>query len=382
MADVKWIKITTDVFDDEKILLIESLPEADSIIVIWFKLLCLAGKQNNSGVFLMGDKIAYTDKMLATIFRRKESTVQLALQTFEQFGMIELIDGVITIPNWGKHQSLDQLESKKQYMKNYMREYRNKQKALTQNDKLCENGLPLNEWIEVLNFFDHECAYCGCKKGLEQEHIIPVDKGGRYAIGNIVPSCRKCNASKGAKEMQEWYSKSDVFNQERLEKIMMYSCKTNVSHLHKSNVRQADKIREDKNRLDNNIICDSDESQPTKKVKHKYGEYNNVLLTDEEYQKLSVEYSDLAERIERLSSYVASTGKKYKSHYATIRNWARKDAETKPIRKEPIPKWMPKTQNNYDFDELEKALAPVMVDDDPKLKEEAEALKRVLQENY
>lgn len=140
MADVKWIKITTDVFDDEKILLIESLPEADSIIVIWFKLLCLAGKQNNSGVFLMGDKIAYTDKMLATIFRRKESTVQLALQTFEQFGMIELIDGVITIPNWGKHQSLDQLEHKKQYMKNYMRDYREKQKLLTSKDNCKTNS--------------------------------------------------------------------------------------------------------------------------------------------------------------------------------------------------------------------------------------------------
>ena len=46
-------------------------------------------------------------------------------------------------------------------------------------------------------------------------------------------------------------------------------------------------------------------------------------------QKLKAEYSDWEERIERLSSYVASTGRKYKSHYATIRNWARKDAETK-----------------------------------------------------
>ena len=130
MADVKWIKITTDVFDDEKILLIESLPEADSIIVIWFKLLCLAGKQNNSGVFLMGDKIAYTDKMLATIFRRREATVQLALQTFEQFGMIELIDGVITIPNWGKHQNLEQIEERKRYQREYQREYRKRQKEL------------------------------------------------------------------------------------------------------------------------------------------------------------------------------------------------------------------------------------------------------------
>lgn len=130
MADVKWIKITTDIFDDEKILLIENLPDAYAIITVWFKLLCLAGKQNNSGVFMMG-QIAYTDKMLATIFRMKEATVTMALQTFEQFGMVEIIDGVITIPNWGKHQNLDQLESKKEYMRNYMKEYREKQKQLT-----------------------------------------------------------------------------------------------------------------------------------------------------------------------------------------------------------------------------------------------------------
>lgn len=144
MADVKWIKITTDIFDDEKILLIESLPDAYSIIVVWFKLLCLAGKMNNSGVFVMSNKIAYTDKMLATIFRMKESTVQLALQTFEQFGMVEIIDGVITIPNWGKHQNLDQLESKKEYMRNYMTEYRARQKALLSGKPNCKANSKTN----------------------------------------------------------------------------------------------------------------------------------------------------------------------------------------------------------------------------------------------
>lgn len=67
-----------------------------------------------------------------------------------------------------------------------------------------------------------------------------------------------------------------------------------------------------------------------KPVKHKYGEYTNVLLTDDELDKLKVEYPDWEDRIERLSSYIASTGKSYKSHYATIRNWARKDREQKP----------------------------------------------------
>ena len=84
--------------------------------------------------------------------------------------------------------------------------------------------------------------------------------------------------------------------------------------------------------IDKGNMSDSDESaqpvtKPKKPVKHKYGEYKNVLLTDDELEKLKSEYPDLEERIERLSSYVASTGKSYKSHYATIRNWARKDGK-------------------------------------------------------
>ena len=148
MAEVKWIKITTDIFDDEKILLIESLPDSYAIITVWFKLLCLAGKQNNSGVLMMNNQMPYTEKMLSTIFRMKETTVIMALQTFEQFGMVEIIDGVITIPNWGKHQNLDQLESKKEYMRNYMQEYRNKQKALT-SGKPCKTNSKTNSKANV-----------------------------------------------------------------------------------------------------------------------------------------------------------------------------------------------------------------------------------------
>ena len=246
MADVKWIKITTDIFDDEKILLIESLPDSYAIITVWFKLLCLAGKQNNSGVFMMG-KIAYTDKMLATIFRMKESTVTMALNTFEQFEMIEIIDGVITIPNWGKHQSLDQMENRKEFMRNYMRDYREKQKALT--------------------------------------------------------------------------------------------CKPNSKPNSKPNVRQADKEKDKE--LDKDNI-----SVSAKPIKHKHGEYNNVLLTDDELEKLKAEYPDWKDRIERLSSYVASTGKSYKSHYATIRNWARND------KKKPINTAVPIGSDQTDLDDV------------------------------
>lgn len=135
MTDVKWIKITTDIFDDEKILLIEGLPSSDEIIVIWFKLLILAGKQNNNGVFLMNERIPYTDEMLATVFRRDINIVRLALGTFEQFEMIELVDNVITIPNWNKHQQLDSYEKKKQQDRVRQQERRAQQKTLALNSQ-------------------------------------------------------------------------------------------------------------------------------------------------------------------------------------------------------------------------------------------------------
>lgn len=130
MAEVKWIKICTDIFGDEKILLIENMPEADGIIVIWFKLLCLAGKQNNSGVFMLNDRIAYTDEMLATIFRRPLNTIRLALETFKQFKMIEIIENTITIPNWEKYQSLDALETAREKTRRRVAAHREKQKQL------------------------------------------------------------------------------------------------------------------------------------------------------------------------------------------------------------------------------------------------------------
>lgn len=131
MADVKWIKIVTDVFDDEKILMIEAMPECDTIIVIWFKLLCLAGKQNNSGVFQMG-QMPFTDEMFAAIFRRPINTVRLALNTFERFGMIEIVRETVTIPNWSKHQSLDAYERRKERDRLYQAERRAAQRAIAE----------------------------------------------------------------------------------------------------------------------------------------------------------------------------------------------------------------------------------------------------------
>lgn len=130
MAEVKWIKIVVDIFDDDKIKLIEALPDGDSIIVCWFKLLCLAGQKNNFGVLMLNDRLAYTDEMLATVFRRPLQTVRLALETFEQFGMIEIINGAITIPNWSKHQNADRMLELREYNRIAQQKSRARRKEL------------------------------------------------------------------------------------------------------------------------------------------------------------------------------------------------------------------------------------------------------------
>lgn len=63
-------------------------------------------------------------------------------------------------------------------------------------------------------------------------------------------------------------------------------------------------------------------------VRHEYGAYRNVLLSDEDLAKLREEFPDWEARIERLSEYIASTGKSYKNHLATIRAWAKRDAQS------------------------------------------------------
>lgn len=109
MAEVKWIKIVTDIFDNRKIKQIEIMPDGDTILVIWFKLICLAGSINDNGLIYLTPEIPYTEEMLAAQFGRSLPIVRLALRTFESFGMIEVVDNFLCLPSWEKYQSAERL---------------------------------------------------------------------------------------------------------------------------------------------------------------------------------------------------------------------------------------------------------------------------------
>lgn len=239
MADVKWIKITTDMFDNRKIKHLRRLPDGNSIVLIWVMLLTLAGRCNSGGMIFLTENIPYTPKMLADELDFEESTVQLALNVLEQLGMIQTnSNGFLAVTGWTEHQNIEGMERIREQARKRVQKHRAEQKLLQ---------------------------------------------------GNVT-----CNVT----ETQS--NAIDIEEDKELEK--------EKEELPKGNSK--------------------------KPIKHKHGEYNNVLLTDDELDKLKAEYPDWQERIERLSSYVASTGKAYKSHYATIRNWARKDQVAQPVRQQ------------------------------------------------
>ena len=133
MADVKWIKITTDLFDNRKIRQIENLPDGDGIIVIWVKMLCLAGNINDNGLLYITKEIPYTEEMLAQQFNRPLLLVKLALDTFVKFNMIEIVDDVFHISNWEKYQNIEGLEKIREQTRARVARHRENKKQISCN---------------------------------------------------------------------------------------------------------------------------------------------------------------------------------------------------------------------------------------------------------
>lgn len=235
MAEIKWVKLTTDMFDNRKIKHLRRLPEGNNIVLLWVMLLTMAGRCNAGGMIFLTENIPYTSKMLADELGFEENTVKLALTTLEQLNMIVTDHGFFSIAGWEEYQNIEGMERIREQTRLRNIEYRKRKKQ---------------------QLLGHDDARVTSRDATEED------------------------------------------------------------------------IEEEKE-LEEDSISDSGESAPKKKraVRHKYGEYNNVLLTDEQMAKLQAEFPDWQERIERLSSYMASHGKSYKDHLATIRNWAKKDQQ-------------------------------------------------------
>ena len=147
MADVKWIKVSIYMFDgSRKIKQIETMPEGDTILVIWLKLLLLAGNVNDGGAIYLTPEIPYTEEMLATELRRPLNTVKMALTVFERFGMIEIVDDILHLSSWEKYQSVDKLAEIREQNRLAQQKSRAKRKLLqNKNDMSHDSHMTCHE---------------------------------------------------------------------------------------------------------------------------------------------------------------------------------------------------------------------------------------------
>ena len=150
MGKVQWIKLSTDVFDNKKVKQIEAMPEGDAILVIWFKLLVLAGKINDNGMVYFTEDIPYTEDMLSVEFGKPIQTVRLAINTFVRFGMIEVTDDVFKLSGWEKYQNVDGLERIREQNRERKRRQRERQKALPKP----KEEKPINPMQRLFEGFD------------------------------------------------------------------------------------------------------------------------------------------------------------------------------------------------------------------------------------
>lgn len=260
MTSVKWIKLSVSMFDDEKIKVIEAMPEGDSLLLIWVKLLTLAGKTNLDGYIYISENIPYTESVLSAVMNKPITIIHLALETFKSFGMIEEDENGFYLVNYDKYQSVSRLQEIREYNRLAQQRHREKIKK---------------KMLSMTNVNDNSMTSQKC-----QATDIDIDKD--IDINNI--------------------------------------------------------------NIINNIYSENEQnnSKNNKKTKHKFGEYKNVLLTDDEYKKLSDKYPDIEDIIKFFDEYIERKGYSAKSHYLCFSKWvvdAYKEELKKKKKKEEDEYW-------------------------------------------
>ena len=133
MAEVKWVKITTDMFDNRKIKHLRRLPDGNSIVLIWVMLLTMAGRCNANGMIFLTENIPYTPKMLADELDFEENTVVLALEALERLNMVVINDGFYSIAGWQEYQNIEGMDKIREQNRNRKRLQRERQALLSRD---------------------------------------------------------------------------------------------------------------------------------------------------------------------------------------------------------------------------------------------------------
>lgn len=183
MAEIKWIKLNTNIFDNEKIRIIERMPEGDALLIVWLKLLTLAGKKNDHGHVYLTETIPYTPEVLGDLFNKDSRIISLALNTFVSFGMISIEDDMIKVLGWEKHQNVEGMDRIREQNRKRVAKHRERKKL-----EACNVTVTLSNGIEE-----------------DKEEELEEDKSKSYKEKNIKKEKTTTRFSKPSLEEIEAY---------------------------------------------------------------------------------------------------------------------------------------------------------------------------------
>lgn len=249
MAEISWIKLKTTMFDDEKIRLIQSMPEADAILVIWIRLLVLAGKTNDDGLIYIQRNMPYTDEMLATLFGKPLTVIRLALQTLEQFEMVDLNEnGMLAITNWEKHQNIEGMDKVRKLNAERNKKYRERKKQLMLEDDVSVTSrdatdLDLDKDLDKDKDNKEESKKSLCK--YSDEHLRLSEKFKFNLINDFPKEMAKVDVNKWA-DVFRLMEERDSITIEQIEYVIDW---LPSNSFWATNIRSPKKLREQYERL-------------------------------------------------------------------------------------------------------------------------------------
>lgn len=240
MSEIKWIKITSDMFEDEKIRLIDAMPEGIMVIYVWIRLLVQAGRINGGGYVYLNENIPYTAEMLATLFGKPLEAINSAFKILCDFQMIEIAsNNVIKIINWEKHQNVEGMEKVRAQNRKRAADHREKKRQIEQAPKENLEKISDNNILEEKND-NHFKEIKANNNEVEIDEIenVKIQEENSDIISNVTVTEQNKKENKNKKEIKIESKRLEIKDKElSLEKIEEEKIQTNdhaIPHMNAS----------------------------------------------------------------------------------------------------------------------------------------------------
>lgn len=163
MVQVQWLKVYTDIFDNEKMKKLLRNRDGDTYFRVWIQLLTLAAKSNQHGAILLGENIPMSKEDLAKVMHKTLNKLEKIIQDLYELDMIIIEKETICIKNWDMYQSADELEKLRESNRRRQQKYRDKQKdgnvIVTSNNTEDKNREEKNKNRQDISNLENESGF-------------------------------------------------------------------------------------------------------------------------------------------------------------------------------------------------------------------------------